>query len=92
MKARGWTVSWLGTTHRHGEPAGAQGRAAAGHDRLQRPARQGLLGWLTGGLRLQKAFWDCRRILRRRAADAVLGMGGYVCFPGGLMAARWASR
>ena len=23
------------------------------------------------------------RILRRRRADAVLGMGGYVCFPGG---------
>jgi UDP-N-acetylglucosamine--N-acetylmuramyl-(pentapeptide) pyrophosphoryl-undecaprenol N-acetylglucosamine transferase len=26
-------------------------------------------------------------VLRRRGADAVLGMGGYVCFPGGLMAA-----
>ena len=48
---------------------------------------KGLLGWLSGGLRLQKAFWDCHAILRRRAADVVLGMGGYVCFPGGLMAA-----
>jgi len=36
--------------------------------------------------RLLKAFWDCLRLLRRRGADAVLGMGGYVCFPGGLMA------
>ena len=32
------------------------------------------LGWLTGGLRLQQAFWHCHAILRRRAADAVLGM------------------
>ena len=47
---------------------------------------KGLLHTLTGGLRLLKAFWDCLAILRRRGADAVLGMGGYVCFPGGLMA------
>jgi UDP-N-acetylglucosamine--N-acetylmuramyl-(pentapeptide) pyrophosphoryl-undecaprenol N-acetylglucosamine transferase len=40
----------------------------------------------TGGLRLLKAFWDAFGILRRRGADAVLGMGGYVCFPGGMMA------
>jgi UDP-N-acetylglucosamine--N-acetylmuramyl-(pentapeptide) pyrophosphoryl-undecaprenol N-acetylglucosamine transferase len=48
---------------------------------------KGLLHTLTGGLRLLGAFWSCLRILRRRSADAVLGMGGYVCFPGGLMAA-----
>jgi UDP-N-acetylglucosamine--N-acetylmuramyl-(pentapeptide) pyrophosphoryl-undecaprenol N-acetylglucosamine transferase len=38
-------------------------------------------------MRLLKAFLECLKILRRRRADAVLGMGGYVCFPGGLMAA-----
>ena len=43
---------------------------------------KGLLHTLTGGLRLLGAFWSCLRILRRRSADAVLGMGGYVCFPG----------
>jgi len=48
---------------------------------------KGLLHALTGSVRLLKAFWDCLRHLRRRGADAVLGMGGYVCFPGGLMAA-----
>jgi UDP-N-acetylglucosamine--N-acetylmuramyl-(pentapeptide) pyrophosphoryl-undecaprenol N-acetylglucosamine transferase len=47
---------------------------------------KGLLHTATGGLRLLKAFWDCLGILRRRQASAVLGMGGYVCFPGGLMA------
>jgi UDP-N-acetylglucosamine--N-acetylmuramyl-(pentapeptide) pyrophosphoryl-undecaprenol N-acetylglucosamine transferase len=31
-------------------------------------------------------MWDALRVLRRRSADVVLGMGGYVCFPGGLMA------
>jgi UDP-N-acetylglucosamine--N-acetylmuramyl-(pentapeptide) pyrophosphoryl-undecaprenol N-acetylglucosamine transferase len=47
---------------------------------------KGVLHTLTGGLRLLKAFGECVGILRRRSADAVLGMGGYVCFPGGLMA------
>jgi UDP-N-acetylglucosamine--N-acetylmuramyl-(pentapeptide) pyrophosphoryl-undecaprenol N-acetylglucosamine transferase len=47
---------------------------------------KGAFGALTGGVRLLKAFWDCLRILRRRGARVVLGMGGYVCFPGGLMA------
>jgi UDP-N-acetylglucosamine--N-acetylmuramyl-(pentapeptide) pyrophosphoryl-undecaprenol N-acetylglucosamine transferase len=47
---------------------------------------KGWLHTLTGGVRMLKAFWDCLGILRRRGASAVLGMGGYVCFPGGLMA------
>jgi UDP-N-acetylglucosamine--N-acetylmuramyl-(pentapeptide) pyrophosphoryl-undecaprenol N-acetylglucosamine transferase len=89
MQGRGWSVSWLGTAHgmenklvpQHGGPglpldtitfSGLRGK--------------GLLHTATGGLRLLKAFWDCLSILRKRGASAVLGMGGYVCFPGGLMA------
>jgi UDP-N-acetylglucosamine--N-acetylmuramyl-(pentapeptide) pyrophosphoryl-undecaprenol N-acetylglucosamine transferase len=33
-----------------------------------------------------KALWQARRVFKQRGADAVLGMGGYVCLPGGLMA------
>ena len=39
---------------------------------------------LRGGVKLLRAFGECLRILRRRGADAVLGMGGYVCVPGGV--------
>ena len=86
MKARGWTVSWLGTAT--GMETQLVPKAGLPLDTLAFAGLRGkgLFGWLTGGLRLQKAFWDCRRILRQRAADVVLGMGGYVCFPGGLMA------
>ena len=86
MQSRGWSVSWLGTR-------------SGMENKLVPPAQipldaiafnglrgKGLLHTLTGGLRLLKAFWECLAILRRRGADAVLGMGGYVCFPGGLMA------
>ncbi len=86
MQARGWGVSWLGTEggmeNKLVPPSGIA---------LDRLAFSGLRGkslWqtFTGGFRLLKALWDSARILRRRSADAVLGMGGYVCFPGGLMA------
>jgi UDP-N-acetylglucosamine--N-acetylmuramyl-(pentapeptide) pyrophosphoryl-undecaprenol N-acetylglucosamine transferase len=86
MQARGWAVSWLGTEggmeNRLVPPSGIE------MDRLSFSGLRGknLLQTLTGGLRMLKAFWDSARILRRRSADAVLGMGGYVCFPGGLMA------
>ena len=89
MQQRGWTVSWLGTTH------GMENRLvppqAESHIAMDRIAFSGLRGkgmlhTATGGLRLLKAFWDCFGHLRRRSADAVLGMGGYVCFPGGMMA------
>ena len=86
MLARGWSVSWLGTSH------GMENRLvpAAGIEldavRFSGLRGKGLLHAATGGLRLLKAFWDCLGILRRRRASAVLGMGGYVCFPGGLMA------
>lgn len=87
MLRRGWTVSWLGTTqgmeHRLVPSAGIP-LDAIGFSGLRGK------GWwhtLTGGVRLLGAFAACWRILGRRRADAVLGMGGYVCFPGGVMAA-----
>jgi UDP-N-acetylglucosamine--N-acetylmuramyl-(pentapeptide) pyrophosphoryl-undecaprenol N-acetylglucosamine transferase len=86
MQQRGWSVSWLGT------PQGMENKlvppSGIALDRIGFSGLRGkgLLHTLTGGLRLLKAFWECLGILRRRGADAVLGMGGYVCFPGGLMA------
>ena len=86
MQARGWSVSWLGT------PAGMENRLVPPTGipmdtvAFSGLRGKGLLHTLTGGFRMLGAFWSSRRILRQRRADAVLGMGGYVCFPGGLMA------
>ncbi|MEF7614858.1 undecaprenyldiphospho-muramoylpentapeptide beta-N-acetylglucosaminyltransferase [Aquincola sp. MAHUQ-54] len=86
MQARGWTVSWLGT------PAGMENTLvpAAGipMDRVGFAGLRGkgLLHTVTGVFRLLRSFAESLSILRRRDADAVLGMGGYVCFPGGLVA------
>jgi UDP-N-acetylglucosamine--N-acetylmuramyl-(pentapeptide) pyrophosphoryl-undecaprenol N-acetylglucosamine transferase len=42
-----------------------------------------MLGNAMGALRLVAAFFASARIVARRRADAVLGRGGYICFPGG---------
>ncbi|MBL8308380.1 MAG: undecaprenyldiphospho-muramoylpentapeptide beta-N-acetylglucosaminyltransferase [Rubrivivax sp.] len=86
MQGRGWTVSWLGTSHGMENQLVPKSGIALDTIGFSGLRGKGLLHTLTGGFRLLKAFWDCLGLLRRRSADAVLGMGGYVCFPGGLMA------
>jgi UDP-N-acetylglucosamine--N-acetylmuramyl-(pentapeptide) pyrophosphoryl-undecaprenol N-acetylglucosamine transferase len=86
MQKRGWTVSWLGTTlgmeNRLVPPSGIPMDTIA----FSGMRGKGSMHSLTGGLRLLGALFSCLGILRRRGADAVLGMGGYVCLPGGLVA------
>ncbi len=86
MQGRGWSVSWLGTSHGMENQLVPKAGIPLDTIRFSGLRGKGLLHTATGGLRLLKAFWDCLLLLRRRSANAVLGMGGYVCFPGGLMA------
>jgi UDP-N-acetylglucosamine--N-acetylmuramyl-(pentapeptide) pyrophosphoryl-undecaprenol N-acetylglucosamine transferase len=86
MQRRGWNVSWLGTH------TGLENRlvpeAGIVLDRISFNGLRGkgLFGNVLGALRLFIAFRTCSRIIQRRRVDAVLGMGGYLCFPGGWMA------
>ncbi|RZL00461.1 MAG: undecaprenyldiphospho-muramoylpentapeptide beta-N-acetylglucosaminyltransferase [Rubrivivax sp.] len=86
LQQRGWTISWLGTEggmeNRLVPPTGIPLDTIA----FNGLRGKGLLHTMTGGMRLLKAFAECFNILGKRRADAVLGMGGYVCFPGGMMA------
>ncbi len=86
MQKRGWTVSWLGTTHGMENKLVPPSGIPMDNIAFSGLRGKGLVHTATGGLRLLAAFWSCLRILRRRRASVVLGMGGYVCFPGGLMA------
>lgn len=86
MQRRGWTVSWLGTSHGMENQLVPQSGILLDTITFSGLRGKGALHTLTGGVRLLKAFWDCFGLLRKRGANAVLGMGGYVCFPGGMMA------
>jgi len=87
MVRRGWTVSWLGTT------TGMENRlvpcAGFALDRLAFAGLRGkgLFGNLVGGFRMLGALMSSISSLRRSDPTAVLGMGGYVCFPAG-----WAAK
>jgi UDP-N-acetylglucosamine--N-acetylmuramyl-(pentapeptide) pyrophosphoryl-undecaprenol N-acetylglucosamine transferase len=86
MQQRGWTVSWLGTTHGMENKLVPPSGIPMDTITFSGLRGKGLVHTMTGGLRMLAAFWSCLKILRRRGTSAVLGMGGYVCFPGGLMA------
>lgn len=88
LRARGWQVSWLGTQK------GLESRVvpANGFDidwlAVSGMRGKGLCSKLGSVFRLLQACLRARRILRQRQPDVVLGMGGFVAGPGGVMA-KW---
>lgn len=85
LRSEGWQVSWLGN------PQGMEYR-------LVTPRGFKFEGIQFGGLRgkgiktllllpfnLLRAFWQSIQVLRRVKPNVVLGMGGYITFPGGMM-------
>ncbi|MEO8135341.1 MAG: undecaprenyldiphospho-muramoylpentapeptide beta-N-acetylglucosaminyltransferase [Betaproteobacteria bacterium] len=86
LRSLGWNITWLGTsTGMENKLVPGNGIAldVIGFSGLR---GKGLLHALTGGFRLLVAMGESWRILSRRRPDVVLGMGGYVTVPGGLMA------
>ena len=86
MKRRGWSVSWIGTEtgleNKLVPPSGIPlDRLAFGGLR-----GKGVVKAFKGLIGFARAFVQSRQVFVTRSADAVLGMGGYVCAPGGLMA------
>lgn len=86
LRREGWRVVWLGN------PAGMEARLTGEVGVPMRPLQfSGLRGKGIGTavllpLRLLRAFAQALSALRAERPDVVLGMGGYVAFPGGMMA------
>ena len=86
MRARGWQVSWLGTTHGMEQDLVPNSGIEMDAIHFSGMRGKGLKHTLGGAFRMAGAFVDCLRFIGRRQPDVVLGMGGYVTVPGGLMA------
>ncbi len=90
MQARGWSVSWMGT------PDGMEHRLLESTDipidsvAFAGLRGKGVVGAALGSVNLLVSLFQCWSIFRKRKVSAVLGMGGYVCVPGGLVA--WLTR
>lgn len=88
LRERGWQVSWLGTQK------GLEGKVVPAHGididwlSVSGMRGKGLISKLLSVFRLLQACIQARRILLQRRPDVVLGMGGFVAGPGGLMA-KW---
>ncbi|WP_334133871.1 undecaprenyldiphospho-muramoylpentapeptide beta-N-acetylglucosaminyltransferase [Tepidimonas sp.] len=86
LRDAGWRVHWLGA------PGGMEARLVPPRGFAFEPVAFGgvrgkgalTLAWLP--LRLLRAFWQAWRVVRRVRPDVVVGLGGYITFPGGMMA------
>ena len=86
LRARGWRVHWLGTPgSMESRIVPPQGFAFEAID-FSGVRGKGLTTLALLPLRLLRAFWQALAVVRRVHPDVVLGMGGYVTFPGGMMA------
>jgi UDP-N-acetylglucosamine--N-acetylmuramyl-(pentapeptide) pyrophosphoryl-undecaprenol N-acetylglucosamine transferase len=91
LRDKGWRVHWFGGTGRAGQPSmesqlvPPQGFPFESID-FGGLRGKGLLTVALLPLRLLRAFWQSIQVLRRVKPDVVLGLGGYITFPGGMMA------
>lgn len=85
LRARGWRVHWLGNVG--GMEAGLVPPRGFAFEHIDFAGVRGK-GFATLALlplRLLKAFWQSIAVIRRVRPDVVLGLGGYITFPAGLM-------
>ncbi len=85
LRARDWTVHWVGAPDsmesRLVPPRGFSFEAVNFSGvRGKGPVTLALLP-----LRLLKAFWQSLQVVRRVKPDVVIGLGGYISFPAGMM-------
>jgi hypothetical protein len=76
-----------GQRRRHGRRSSCRARLRDEPGSASHCAARGCCARLLLPLNLLRAFWQALAAICRVQADVVLGMGGYVTFPGGMMAA-----
>jgi UDP-N-acetylglucosamine--N-acetylmuramyl-(pentapeptide) pyrophosphoryl-undecaprenol N-acetylglucosamine transferase len=87
LKLRGWRVHWLGNAeHMEGRLVPARGYPLESVQ-FGGVRGKGLTTWLRLPGRLLKACKQSSLILRRVQPDVVIGLGGYITFPAGVVAA-----
>ena len=89
LREAGWRVHWLGAPDSMESllvpPRGFTFEAVA----FGGVRGKGLATLAFLPLKLLRAFWQSLQVVRRVKPDVVLGLGGYITFPGGMMASLW---
>jgi UDP-N-acetylglucosamine--N-acetylmuramyl-(pentapeptide) pyrophosphoryl-undecaprenol N-acetylglucosamine transferase len=90
LRGRGWNVVWMGAR------GGLEARLVPAHGypvewiRAAALRGKGFAAKLLLPFNLLVGFWQSARAIFRVRPDVILGMGGYVAFPGGMMASLLA--
>ena len=86
LRSQGWHVHWLGapapSMESHLVPAKGFAFEAV---RFGGVRGKGLLTLALLPMRLLQAFWQSLQVIRRLRPDVLVGLGGYITFPGGMM-------
>jgi UDP-N-acetylglucosamine--N-acetylmuramyl-(pentapeptide) pyrophosphoryl-undecaprenol N-acetylglucosamine transferase len=91
LRDKGWRVHWLGGKGSPGNPSmesqlvPPRGFAFETID-FSGVRGKGLVTLAFLPLRLLKAFWQSIQVIRRVKPNVVIGLGGYIAFPAGMMA------
>ena len=86
LAEKDWDVSWIGTRR------GMESRVVPEHGieidwlSVEGIRGKGLATKVSSLMQLLKSFWQVFKIFRKRKPNVVLGMGGYVAGPGGMVA------
>ena len=89
MRAAGWEVVWMGARGGMEERLVPKHGYRAAWIRAKAARGKGIVQKLLLPANLLYSFWESARHIRRLRPDVVLGLGGYVAFPGGMMASLW---
>ena len=90
LRDRGWRVHWLGALGTAGNPSMESQLVPPRGFTFESIEFSGVRGkgaitFALLPLRLLKAFWQSIQVLRRVKPSVVVGLGGYISFPAGLM-------
>jgi UDP-N-acetylglucosamine--N-acetylmuramyl-(pentapeptide) pyrophosphoryl-undecaprenol N-acetylglucosamine transferase len=89
MRAAGWDVVWMGARGGMEERLVPKHGYRAAWIRAKAARGKGIVQKLLLPANLLVSFWESARHIRKLRPDVVLGLGGYVAFPGGMMASLW---
>ena len=90
LREQGWRVHWLGGKGSAGQPSMESQLVPPRGFAFESIAFSGVRGKGLGTLaflplKLLKAFWQSVQVIRRVKPDVVIGLGGYIAFPAGMM-------
>ena len=86
LRDAGWRVHWLGAPGSMEEQLVKPRGFAFEAVQFGGVRGKGLQTLALLPLRLLRAFWQSLQVMRRVKPDVVVGLGGYITFPGGMMA------